>query len=331
MTAGESSLPQTMKTSYRTTYGGPEILSVQQAAVPTPAEDEVLIRVRASTVNRTDCGVLWGAPFVFRFFTGLFKPRFSATGTDFAGEVAAIGAKVTGFKVGDRVWGFRDEGRGSHAQYFAMKESAEITTIPEGISFETAAASAEGAHYAINFINKVTLKPGDKVLVNGATGAIGSAAVQLLKNEGIFVTATCATKHVDAVRALGADRVIDYLTDDFTKDADTYAFVFDAVGKSTFGQCKALLAPKGIYLSSELGPNMQNPLLALVGPFMPGKRVIFPVPTNIKGSLKRMSDLLAQRKFKPLIDRPYPLESIAEAFTYVNSGQKIGNVILTFD
>jgi NADPH:quinone reductase-like Zn-dependent oxidoreductase len=318
-----------MKAAIRLKYGSPGVLTIKEVEIPAHKDNEVLIRVYATTVNRTDCAVLSGKPFIMRFFTGLFKPKLSSTGTDFAGRVEAIGKKVTSFKVGDRVWGFYDNGIGSHAEYMTVADDKPISSIPGDITYEEAAAAAEGAHYAYNFIKKVDLTAGQKVLVNGATGAIGSAAVQFLKYFGVWVTAVCNTENIELIKSLGADKIIDYTRDDFTKDDGKYDFIFDAVGKSTFGQCKHLLRPRGIYMSSELGPKSQNILFALVTPLLGGKKVIFPVPTDIKGSMHFIKNLIEQDKFKPVIDREYPLERIGEAFEYVASGQKTGNVIIT--
>lgn len=317
-----------MKAVTRSKYGSPDVLSIRDIEKPKPNENEVLIRVIATTVNRTDYGILSANYFMIRFFTGLFKPKHSVTGTDFAGIIEEAGNNVTRFKPGDRVWGFNDTGLKSHAEYMTFPAESAILGIPSGISFEQAAASAEGAHYAYNFINKVKLKAGQKVLVNGATGAIGSSAVQFLKHYGVYVTAVCDTEHMDLVTSMGADKVIDYTQEDFTHDEDRYEFVFDAVGKSTFFKCKRLLKNGGTYISSELGPNAQNPFLALMTPITGGKQVKFPLPVNIKASLAFISDLLEKGKFKPLIDKEYPMERIAEAYEYVNSGQKIGNVII---
>lgn len=304
------------------------MLEVVDAPEPEPRAGEVKIRVHAATVNRTDCGGLWGTPFVYRFFVGFPRPRHRATGTDFAGEIVAVGEGVTQWKVGNRVWGFDDNGAGSHAQWMTYAANKPMATIPAGTSYAQAAACAEGAHYAINFLNKVQLEAGQRVLVNGATGAIGSAAVQLLKHRGLHVTAVCAGPHMTAVRALGADRVIDFEHADFTSDAAKYQFVFDAVGKSTFGACKRLLEPRGVYISSELGPGGQNPLLALVTPWLGGKKVVFPFPVDIPRSLATIADLVDRGQFTPLIDRTHRLDEIREAFTYVASGRKIGNVVL---
>jgi len=320
-----------MKAVVRTKYGSPDVLKISEIEKPAPGDDEVLIKVYATTVNRTDCGILWGKPFIIRFFTGLIKPKSPVSGTDFAGRVESVGKNVTSYKAGDRVWGFNDEGLGSHAQYMKIAEHKALTTIPDHITYEEAAASGEGAHYAYNFINKVKLEKGQKVLVNGATGAIGSAAVQLLKYFEIHVTAVCDTKNMELVKSLGADRVIDYEKEDFTKEDEQYHFVFDAVGKSTFAKCKPLLLPGGVYMSSELGPGAQNPFLALITPITGNKKVIFPIPVNCKKSVLFIKDLLQKEKFKPVIDRKYPLEKIADAYNYVVTGKKTGNVVITFE
>jgi NADPH:quinone reductase-like Zn-dependent oxidoreductase len=318
-----------MKAATRSAYGPPEVLIIREIPEPVPANNEILIKVKAATVNRTDCGILFGNPFIIRFFTGLTKPRDQVTGTDFAGRIEVVGKDVKSFKVGDRVWGFDDNGLASHAEYMALAENKAITTIPGDITYEQAAASIEGAHYAYNFIKKVNLQPGQKVLVNGASGAIGSAMVQLLKYFHAEVTAVCGTETLDLVRSLGADRVIDYLKTDFTLDDGRYNYIFDAVGKSSFGKSKRLLLRGGVYISSELGPRWENLYLPLITRWKGDQKVVFPVPLDIKGSLAFMRSLLEQGKFRPVIDRSYPLKKIKEAFGYVASGQKTGNVIIT--
>ncbi len=311
-------------------YGSPDVLQIKEVEKPVPKEREVLIRVYAATVNRTDCAMLRAKPFIMRFVTGLFKPGKSITGTDFAGMIEAVGKDVTAFKAGDKVFGFDDSGVCSHARYLTLSEDKALSTLPENTSYQQAAASLEGAHYAYNFINKVDLKSGHKVLVNGATGAIGSAAVQMLTYFGAVVTAVCDTKNIALVKSLGADKVIDYTKEDFTtQDDQKYDFMFDTVGKSSFARCKPLLQPKGVYISSELGAMAQNPFLALLTPLTGGKKVVFPIPTDTKGSISFIKKLMEEGKFKPVIDRTYPLAQIAEAYRYVEKGQKTGNVVIT--
>ncbi|PWD99761.1 NAD(P)-dependent alcohol dehydrogenase [Marinilabilia rubra] len=317
-----------MKAATRTRYGSPEVLSIRETERPNPAPDEILVRVKATTVNRTDCGILWGKPFIIRLFTGLMKPASPIPGTDFAGETEAVGSEVSKFKTGDRVLGFSDNGLASQAEYMTIKETQPVIHMPESLSFEEAAACSEGAHYAVNFINKVPLTEGCKVLVNGATGAIGSAAVQFLNYRGAIVTATCRTNDVKLVESLGAGRVIDYTANDFTNDHEKYDFIFDSVGKSTFGACKKILKSDGIYISSELGPGAQNPLLAVITSFRKGQKVKFPLPSNIPASLDFIVDLVQKGQFRPLIDRTFSLEQIREAYEYVAGGQKKGNVII---
>lgn len=263
-----------------------------------------------------------------RLFTGFSKPRIPTTGTDFAGVVVKTGENIKGYIPGDRIFGFNDMGLSSHAEYLVIDDKKVFSHIPDKIDDDVAVASLEAAHYAINMINKVTLKPGAKVMVNGGTGGIGSALIQFLKYHGAYVAATCRTANIDTVRSLGADKVIDFTREDFTMDEEKYDFVFDAVGKSTFGKCKRLLLYRGVYISSELGPNAQNPFLALITPLMRGKKVIFPIPVKLEETVSFVKDLLKQGKFMPLIDRKYTLNQVAEAFRYVGTGEKIGNVIL---
>ncbi len=325
-----------MKAIIYTKYGSPSVLQIKKVEKPTPKDKEVLIRVYATTVNRTDCAMLRAKPFIMRFFTGLLKPNKSILGTDFAGKIEAVGKDVESLKVGDKVFGFNDGGLSSYAQYMTLSEDNALTTMPNNVTYEQAAASMEGAHYAYNFIIKVNLKSGQKVLVNGATGAIGSAAVQLLKYFGADVTAIGNTKNLDLVISLGANRVIDYTKEDFTKENQKYNFIFDAVGKSSFAKCKPLLQPGGVYISSELGWMAQNLFFALITPIIgnlrgrkKGKKVIFPIPYDCRRSVLFIKKLIEEGKFKAVIDRKYTLEQISEAFTYVEKGHKKGNVIIT--
>jgi NADPH:quinone reductase-like Zn-dependent oxidoreductase len=320
-----------MKAAVHTSYGPPDVVRIAEVEKPTAKDNEVLVKVHATTVNRTDCGFRAAKPFFVRFFTGLVRPRVAVLGSEFAGEVEAVGSGVRSFEVGDRVFGFSGSWFGAHAEYMATPEDGSVAAMPANVTFEEAAASTEGSHYALSFIRKAKIRSGQDVLVNGATGAIGSAAVQLLKRLGANVTAVCDTEHVELVRGLGADRVIDYTAEDFTQDEQTYDVVLDAVGKSSFGRCKRLLKPRGIYLSSDLGPLSQNPILALVTPLLAGRRVMFPIPRDNQEMVRYFKDLIASGAFKPVIDRRYPLSQIVEAYRYVETGQKIGNVVISVD
>jgi NADPH:quinone reductase-like Zn-dependent oxidoreductase len=326
-----------MKAIVYTQYGPPEVLQLKEVEKPVPKENEVLVRVQVTTVNRTDCANLTAKPFIMRFSLGLFKPKNSILGTEFAGDIEAVGKAVTSFKVGDKVFGFDDGGISSYAEYLVVSEDKAMTTMPKDITYEQAAACVEGTHYAYNFINKVGLKSVHKVLVNGASGGIGSAMVQLLKYFSAEVTGVCNTKNIELVKSLGASRVIDYTKEDFTIDDEKYDFVFDSVGKSSYGKCKALLKPGGVYISSELGWMAQNLFFALITaifgslPGQTGKKVKFPYPPNIKRSVLLVKKLIEEGKFRSVIDRSYPLEQIAEAFRYVLKGQKTGNVVIILD
>jgi NADPH:quinone reductase-like Zn-dependent oxidoreductase len=320
-----------MKAAVHTRYGPPDVVRISELDKPAAKDNEVLVKVRATTVNRTDSGLRAAKPFINRFFTGLRRPRVTVLGNEFAGEVEAVGRGVKSFKVGDRVFGYNGTRFGAHAEYVAMPQDGSLATMPANVTYEEAAASTEGSHYALSLIRKAKIRSGQDVLVNGATGAIGSAAVQLLKHLGANVTAVCDTEHVELVRGLGAGRVIDYLAEDFTKDTQTYDVVLDAVGKSSFGRCKRLLKPGGIYLSTDLGPLSLNPLLALTTPLFGGKKVMFPIPRDDREMVRYLKALIESGAFKPLIDRRYPLDQIIEAYRYVETGQKIGNVVISVE
>lgn len=317
-----------MRAATRTEYGEPDVLIVTEIERPEPAPDELLVRVRATTVNRTDCGILRGKPAVIRLFTGVRRPRDLVTGTDFAGEIAAVGSAVTDFSPGERIWGFDDNGLASHAHYLTIRHDAALARIPEGIDFAQAAASAEGAHYALNFMKRAHFVPGQRVCVYGATGAIGSAAVQLVIARGSDVTAFCRGEHIDLVRRLGATTIVDWTTAPLATYDDRFDLVFDAVGKSSFAAAKPVLDRSGRYLSSELGPRGQNVYLPLTTRLRPGPRVDFPIPTNSRETIATLTRLLAEGRFRPLIDRHFPLEDIRAAYRYVLTGEKLGNVIV---
>ncbi len=325
-------IPESMRAARRDRYGSPDVIRVEQIPVPKPTAEQVLIRVHAATVSRTDYALLCSRPFFMRLITGPITPKLKTLGTDFAGEVVEVGANVTAFRVGDRVFGIQDLGVGSHAEFFVAAPSEAMTGMPEGQRFEEAAASVEGGWYAYSVIRRVGgVAPGARVLINGATGAIGSALLQFCVDRKASVTAVGNTKNVDLLKSLGADRVIDYAACDFTQEAEpgAYDYVFDSVGKSTFGACKRLLKPGGTYCSSELGPGWQNVPLALITPALGGKKVVFPVPVPKGEYLSFIRSLVEAGRFRPVIDRRYALDDIQEAYRYADSGQKTGSVVLT--
>lgn len=318
-----------MKAIVHTKYGPPEVLQLKEVEKPTAKPNEVLIKVYAATVNRTDCGFRSAEYFISRFFSGLLKPKYQTLGCEFAGVIEAVGKNVTSFKIGDKVFGYNDVKFGAHAEHMTVAENEAIAVMPDNISFEEATPITEGAHYALCDIRAAKVKSGQNVMIYGATGAIGSAAVQLGKYFGANVTAVCNTKNVGLVKSLGADFVVDYTKQDFTQTDRTFDFIFDAVGKTSFGRCKPLLKDKGIYISTELGKNAENIFYALTTPLFLGKKVLFPLPTISKEDVLFLKGLVEAGKFKPLIDRKYSLEKIVEAAKYVETGQKTGNVVIT--
>lgn len=319
-----------MRAAVGTQYGGPEVVEVQEVAVPTAGPGEVLVKIRWSTVNRTDCGYRAAHPFFIRAFSGWRRPKATVLGTEFAGEVVALGAGVARFAVGDRVFGYREPEFGCHAEYLTAGEDGPIAVVPAGVTDEQAAASTEASHYALAIIDKGGVEPGQRVLVYGASGGIGSAAVQLLKARGVHVTAVCGPEAVDLMRDLGADRVIDRTVQDFTADGEQYDVVIDAVGKSSLAMCRPVLRPGGAFLTTDLGKGWQNLLLQLATKFGRGRRVMMPTPSTVDRALiEHFQSLLGSGDFRPLLDeRRFDLEQIVEALRYVESQRKIGNVVL---
>lgn len=316
-----------MKAIINTQYGPPEIVKLMDVPTPIAKPGEVLIRVKASTVNRTDCGFRSAEYFISRFFSGLFRPKNKTLGNEFAGIIEALGAGVTNYKIGDQVFGYNDKTFGAHAEFMTMDALGSMALLPSGWTFEDAAALTEGSHYALCDIRAAKVQAGQNILVYGATGAIGSAAVQLLKHFGAQVTAVCSTPYMDLVKSLGADRVIDYTKEDYSNSEQRYDFIFDAVGKSSFAKAKKVLTENGIYISTELGKNSENVFLAMIAKYKK-KKVLFPIPSINKSDVDFLQSLAIAGKFKPVIDRAYTLEQMVEAYRYVESGLKIGNVII---
>jgi NADPH:quinone reductase-like Zn-dependent oxidoreductase len=318
-----------MKASIRRKYGSPNQIKIESIDKPIPKDNEVLIKVYATTVNRTDCANLTAKPFIMRFVLGLFKPRKTILGTDFAGKVESTGKNVKSFITGDKVFGFNDTGSESQAEYVTTTVE-NLFLIPEKIDYKQAAASLEGASYAYTFIHKVNIQSGQNILINGATGGIGSALLQFVRQYDVNITATCNTNNIQLIESLGADNIYDYTKKDFTKENDKYDFIFDAVGKSTFGKCLSLLKEKGVYISSELGPYSQNIFYPLLTSIL-SKKVIFPIPYSKQKTIPYICNLLEKGKFNPVIDREYALEDISKAYEYVIKGQKIGNVLIKIE
>ncbi len=321
-----------MRTVEHKNYGPPHVLSIKETSKPILKANEILVKVKATTVNRSDCAILRAQPIIMRLMTGVFKPKLNTTGTDFSGVVVETGSEVKKFKAGDKLFGFNDNGLSSHAEFLAIGEDAPIHIVPESVTFEAAAASAEGFHYAYNMANKVSLQDGQKAFVNGGSGAIGSALIQILEYFKIEVWASASEEAIGKVQKLGAKKVLNYKSENFTRLSQKFDYVFDAVGKSHFSACKTILKGDGIYISSELGPGMENLYLPIWGKLYSKKRrkqrVLFPFPFNIKRSLAMAAELLEKKEFNPLIDKSFDLEQIVEAFVYAESGQKLGNIIL---
>lgn len=320
-----------MKACVYTKYGPPEVVSFSEVIKPIPNPNEILIQVKFSTVNRTDCGFRSAEYFISRFFSGLFKPKNQILGNEFAGIVVEIGTNVSDFKIGDKVFGYNDKTFGAHAEFLCLNEKSNLALVPENIEIKAAAAICEGAHYALCDIRAAKIKAGDQVLVYGATGAIGSSAVQLLKHFGAHVTAVCNSQNIDVVYSLGADKVIDYQKEDYSKLSGKFDLIFDAVGKTSFKIGKKVLKEKGIYISTELGKRGANVWLALLTPIFSKKKVLFPIPFLNLEDVHFLADLVLSNEFKPLIDRTYKMEQIVEAYQFVESAQKVGNVLLEID
>jgi NADPH:quinone reductase-like Zn-dependent oxidoreductase len=317
-----------MRAAVRTRYGPPEVVRISDVPAPVVGPKELRVAVHATTVNRTDCGTLAANPFFIRAFRGLVHPRAKILGNEFAGVVEAVGPGVTSFSEGDRVFGYSPR-FGAHAELVCVPEHGMVAAIPGGMSFQDVAPGTEGAHYALSIIWKAGIRSGQVVLVYGATGAIGSAAVQLLADIGARVVAVCGTAGIDLVRGLGAERVIDRETVDYTQDEQRYDAVFDAVGKSSLGRVRRLLKPSGLFLTTDLGPWSQNLVLPLATRLSRGRRVMIPLPIETQEIVEYLRERIADGRFRPVVDRSFPLERIVEAYRYVESGNKVGNVVIT--
>jgi NADPH:quinone reductase-like Zn-dependent oxidoreductase len=316
-----------MKAAVNIRYGSPDVVEIREVPKPEPGPRDVLVRVHASTVSRTDCGYLRAHPFFIRALTGLRRPARTILGMDFAGEVDAVGAEVGSFAPGDRVFGLTHHDHGGHAEFLCVPEEGALAAMPAEVDF-AGAVVCEGALYANTNLQRFGLRPGHTILIYGASGAIGTAAVQLGKSYGAEVTAVVATKHLELMRSLGADHVVDYTAQDFTQLDDRFDFMLDAVGKASYFRCRRLLRPGGSFAATDFGPWNQNLVLLTWSGITRSKRVIFPFPRSTKPFVEFMKARLGAGEFRAVIDRRYPLEQIRDAYRYVETGQKTGIVVV---
>jgi NADPH:quinone reductase-like Zn-dependent oxidoreductase len=308
-------------------YGPPDVLHIAEVDKPVPMDGQVLVRVHATTVNRTDAGLRSAELIISRLVTGLRRPKHQVLGMEFAGVVEAIGPEVTAFKVGDEVFG--GTGHGAHAEFLAIDESGPLAHKPAGLSFEEAAPLVDGAELALACLRTAGPLEGRHVLVYGASGAVGSAAVQLAKHFGAYVGAVCSTRNVELVRSLGSDLVIDRAKEDFARNGTTYDVIFDAVGKTSFRRCRRSLKRGGTYVDTDLGFGANVPLLMLVTRWVGTKKVTMGITRYAREDVLLLKELVESGKFRAVIDRTYPLADVIEATRYVETERKVGNVVLT--
>jgi NADPH:quinone reductase-like Zn-dependent oxidoreductase len=308
-------------------YGPPDVLRIEDVPRPVPNDHEVLVKIHAATVSRTDTGLRSAELFASRFITGLLRPKRRILGSDLAGEVEAVGAAVTEFKVGDRVFGINPWKFGTHAEFICMPASAALAHMPAGMAFDEAAAICDGAILALNALRPAHLRHGQRILVYGASGSIGTAGLQLARYFGADVTAVCNTRNFELVKSLGADEVVDYTQEDFTKNGHLYDVIFDAVGNISFSRCRDSLQRGGFFVATD---HLHNLALALWTARIGDKHVLFPIPPKFtKQDVVFLKELIEAGKYRAVIDRRYPLEDVVEAHRYVETKQKTGNVVLT--
>jgi len=315
-----------MKAVVQDRYGPPGVLRVEEVERPVPKDDEILIRVRAATVSQTDTHARRARPFFWRLVLGLRRPRARTLGVDLAGTVEAVGSSVLGFNVGEAVFGSPSSYFGTHAEFVCSRVDCALALIPTGLGFEEAAAVYDGGSQALSALRQARTKPGQRVLVYGASGSLGTAAVQLARHLDAQVTAVTSTKHVDLVRSLGADEVIDYTQQDFTKTGQTYDAIVDAVGKTTFRRSRRALKPDGVYVETD---GLEN-VLVLIGMRLVGrKRFRFATGGRAREYIDILKQAIETGAYRPVVDRVYPMDRAVEAHRYVETWHKAGNVVLT--
>jgi NADPH:quinone reductase-like Zn-dependent oxidoreductase len=323
-----------MKAILHTKYGPSDELQLKEVEKPFPKDNEVLIKVHASTVTTSDCNArnFTFVPKSFRFLAGMMfgfkKPKINILGIDLAGEIEAVGKDVKRFRIGDQVFGSAGTKFGAHAEYACVSETGALAIKPTHITFEEAAAISLAGNTALFYIRDLArIQLGQKILIHGASGAIGTYAVQLAKYYGAEVTGVCSASNADMVKSLGASKVIDYTREDFTKCGEKFDFIFGVVGKTSFSQCKCLLKQNGIYLENML--EVKDMLTMIWTSVLSSKKIKGGVSAAKSENLKFFIELIESGKLKPVIDRKYPLEQTASAFQYVEQGHKKGNVVIT--
>jgi NADPH:quinone reductase-like Zn-dependent oxidoreductase len=316
-----------MKAAFAPRYGPPEVVEIRDMSRPVPGPGDVLVEVHATTVTRTDRETLRAHPWFARPMTGMLRPKHPVLGLDFAGRVAEVGSEVTRFRPGDRVFGLSPAHYGCHAEFVAVPEHGAIASLPEEIPFHEAVVG-EGAWYAHSNLEAFGLAAGQDALIYGASGAIGTAALQLAKARGATVTAVVGPQHMALAADLGADLVIDYTAEDFTRRPERYDFVFDAVGKTTYPACKRLLKPAGAFYATDLGPWGQTAWLALQSAITRSGRVVIGMPRDPREVMAFLGDMLSDGRLRAVIDRRYPLDDIGAAYAHVASEQKTGIVVI---
>ena len=325
-------MKEKMKAIVVTGYGAPDVLKLQEVDKPQPKENEVLVKVHASSATTAEGMMRTGKPYFGRLMTGLTKPKYPIPGTGFAGVVESVGENVTTFKSGDRVFGETTLGFSTNAEYLTMPEASVILSLPENMSYAEGATFGDGHVTSMNFLKEIArVKPGQKVLINGASGSLGTVAVQIAKYLGAEVTGVTSTRNVGLVKSLGADHVIDYTKKDFTKINETYDVVYDTIGKSSFSKSKNILTEKGQYVSPVLKFSL---LLQMMRTSVFGKKKAKFAATGLrtdaelKSLINELLEIFKEGCLKTVIDRQYPLEKVAEAHTYIASGHKKGNVVI---